>query len=499
MRSYPERQQPARSFIIPAWAFAVIACCLAAVLSLLFLDAKSFWLDEAESVNFADPSRHLGQVGLADGGNFALYYLLLHVWLRFGSSDAYVRILSVIPAVIAVACIYILGRRLFGTRAGTIAAFALALNPFFIAYAQEARGYSLLLLLSIISTLFFVRLVQQRGSRLDVLLYVIASVLMVYTHLLGIFVLAAHAVALLFFDKHLVPWRTIALAAVSIAVLLVPLAYFAYRHGAAGIAWIPPLSAGTVFEFLKTFAGGFPLLILYILLAGYAVAEAFRARASHASSEVASLGLVFAWLIVPIALTAIFSILITPMFVPRYLIVTLAPLTLFAGAVLGRIRGPVLLATVGIVFVVLSTRALWHYYLYEPKDDWRGVAAYVLSHSQSGDIVFCNPPWTVVPLRHAIDRLRRVEPSPLLVERTPLNSNRTLNPHSPEIRAFLDNLTSHPRVWLIVSTRHGLAHGFQNNLSAQASIIEDTLKQHKRLSVERSFVAIDARLYSERQ
>jgi len=486
------------TFNVPPWTFAAIASCLAGVLALLFLDAKSFWLDEAASVKYADPHRSLAQVGLADGGQFAVYYLMLHMWLRFGTSDAYVRVLSVIPAVLAVACIFILGRQLFGTRSGAIAAFALALNPFFIAFAQEARGYSLLLLASIVSTLFFVRLVQRAGSSVDLLSYVAASVLMMYTHLFGIFVLAAQAAALPFFDRRSMQWRRMAIAAVAIVVLLLPLAYSAYRHGAPSIDWIPQVTPKNVLGVFETLAGGLPLLLLYITLALYGVFRVFRNRADGAVPDGAAVGLVLTWLLVPVVLAIIFSELVKPIVVARYFIVCLAPLALFAGAILGRVRNPATFAAVSFLFVMLSALGLWHYYFHTPKEDWRGAAGYILAHSQPYDVVVCDPWWTVMALRHAIDRAPGVEGSPILVGHSILNPHNELDPRSMRARSLVATLNRHPRVWLILS-EHDLSERFQHNLSAQTAMVEDALRSHKRLSVQRTFYSVDVRLYSERR
>src|SRR2546425_3307417 len=118
---------------------------LAAGLGFLRLGAKSGWLDEAESVAHA----RLGVRSLLhvlDGGdpNMGLYYVLLHFWIRiFGESESAVRGLSVLFGVLAVPAIYLVGARLFGRAAGLVAALLLAVNAFFIQYAQEARSYSL--------------------------------------------------------------------------------------------------------------------------------------------------------------------------------------------------------------------------------------------------------------------------------------------------------------------------------------------------------------------
>jgi uncharacterized membrane protein len=104
--------------------------------------------------------------------------------------------LSVIFAALAVPIIYLLGSRLFGTAAGTVAALVLAANAFFVQYAQEARAYSLVVLLVTLSSYFFVAELEQPSVRTRVA-YVLASALAVYAHYFTFFVLVAQLVTLL--------------------------------------------------------------------------------------------------------------------------------------------------------------------------------------------------------------------------------------------------------------------------------------------------------------
>ncbi|MBF2084362.1 glycosyltransferase family 39 protein [Thermoleptolyngbya sp. C42_A2020_037] len=74
-----------------------------------------------------------------------LYFLLAHGWTKlWGSSIVAVRSLSVLFSLISLALIGRLASQLFNSApAGAIATTLLALSPFFVSYAQEARPYSL--------------------------------------------------------------------------------------------------------------------------------------------------------------------------------------------------------------------------------------------------------------------------------------------------------------------------------------------------------------------
>jgi hypothetical protein len=72
----------------------------------------------------------------------ALYYGLLRLWVRLGTDESTVRLLSVLPDLATVPVLYVLENR-FGTRVGLSSALLLAINGYNIQYAQEARSYSL--------------------------------------------------------------------------------------------------------------------------------------------------------------------------------------------------------------------------------------------------------------------------------------------------------------------------------------------------------------------
>src|ERR1017187_10639841 len=73
---------------------------LGAVLRLIALGHKSFWLDEIASVVIVRmPGDSFWSWVWHSEGNMALYYVMLRPWLHFGLSEASVRMLSVLPGI----------------------------------------------------------------------------------------------------------------------------------------------------------------------------------------------------------------------------------------------------------------------------------------------------------------------------------------------------------------------------------------------------------------
>src|SRR6478672_2295135 len=87
-----------------------------------------------------------------------LYYVLAWAWSKlFGTGEAGLRSLSALFGAITIPLAYLIGREVWDRRAGLITTAMVAVNPMLIWYSQEARAYSLLVLLCAASLLFFLR------------------------------------------------------------------------------------------------------------------------------------------------------------------------------------------------------------------------------------------------------------------------------------------------------------------------------------------------------
>jgi hypothetical protein len=112
------------------------------------IGAKSLWIDEAFSVWVARQPLAAGLSWLVRIDQHPpLSYALLHLWLRLGDGPAVLRLLSALASTLNIPVLYALGARLAGRKVGLLAAAVLALSPFHVYLAQEARMYALLSLL----------------------------------------------------------------------------------------------------------------------------------------------------------------------------------------------------------------------------------------------------------------------------------------------------------------------------------------------------------------
>ena len=113
------------------------------------IGSKGLWLDEAFSVwlGWQPVGEMLGWLMRIDQ-HPPLYYLLLHFWMALGDDAAAVRALSALLGTLTIPVVYLLSRRLADDddKVGLLAALILAVSPFHVRFAQEARMYTLLTL-----------------------------------------------------------------------------------------------------------------------------------------------------------------------------------------------------------------------------------------------------------------------------------------------------------------------------------------------------------------
>lgn len=148
-----------------------------------------------------------------------LYFVLARLWVQhLGSSIAILRSLSVICSLVALPCLYWVCWELFRSPpVGWLAVALLSVSPFYAAYAQEARPYSLWTLTILLSSALLLRSLRLNQSLLWTG-YAIALVIGFYTSLLSILVAVGQGLYV-FIIKG---WRTEArayLVATSVAAI----------------------------------------------------------------------------------------------------------------------------------------------------------------------------------------------------------------------------------------------------------------------------------------
>jgi uncharacterized membrane protein len=137
-----------------------------------------------------------------------LYFLMARFWVQwFGDSPGIIRSLSALISLLAFPCIYWLCRELFSSSlVGWVAIALIAVSPFQVLYAQEARPYSLWIVAILLSSTALLRAMRLGNRDTKTLIsswgiYAATLTLGIYTQLFFALVAIGHGIYLLAIEK----------------------------------------------------------------------------------------------------------------------------------------------------------------------------------------------------------------------------------------------------------------------------------------------------------
>jgi mannosyltransferase len=331
-----------------------------------------YWLDEITTVTRSSlPFWDMIADSLAHH-HLPSYFMITSVLASFGTTEAILRIPSVIFGSASCAVLFLIGRQLGGWRAGLIAGMLLALSPLQVQYGQEARSYSFVICMMAIGLLGLVELARDpraaaapwrdpSARHAPWVLYTLGTLAALNVLSVAFFwLISANLAALaIAFDarvdrrRFLLRW----LAAQAI-VLAFTLPWFVamtiFTHGYMGNAtnWVPALTLrhffSTIsslylmrtsrlisFQLLPAAIPGFGAAIVVFAAMGLAylqrqpVAGAFQRGTTPGLSRTMLSALAIAAFVPP--LTILLISFVKPLWMPRYLLWSSVPFLLFVG------------------------------------------------------------------------------------------------------------------------------------------------------------------------
>ena len=344
------------------------------------LAAQSLWSDEDITLDRA--AQPLGELLSSLPVEHApLYFALMRLWTRLaGASDLALRYPSLAFGVLAIPLVAFMAARFSGRRTALVAAAVVAVNPFMVWYGQEARMYTLVAALGLLSLAAVYRAEGTRRAAWWVAAG-IAAALCVYTHYYGalvVLVLGSWALLDIARDGR-GAWRGWLIAAAAGAIAFTP-----WLGRAARVAQFPgwredqdlsQLVRGAVASWAAGTGFAAPPVSwttwLYVLLAvgGLAV---LLFRAVNGPGRKTSLRLLLFAVVPGLVVAAL--LLRNPDFHPRYYFAALPALYLVVAV--GASAGPRPLTALLTFLLVLGAAAPLHRLYSDPaaqKQDYRAV------------------------------------------------------------------------------------------------------------------------------
>ncbi|MEV4626048.1 glycosyltransferase family 39 protein [Micromonospora sp. NPDC049523] len=441
---------------------------LTLAITLVQIDRAPLWRDELATWSAASrPTGDLLRLAANIDGVAVAYYLFMHGWIElFGDSVTALRLPAALSLAGAAALVAVLGGRLFGGQVGLIAGLLFAVLPSTSRYGQEARPYALATLFAVLATLLLVRALDRPGWWRWTG-YAAALVGLGLSHLLATSLVLGHAVAVLLawrqqHERRLWRWP---LALVPAILVLAPLARLGRDQQTRQLNWVRPptltdlpdlpgdlLQNGTV--------GG-------LLVGLAAIGLVTRGRWGVA------LG---ACVLLPAALLYVGGLL-TPLWVPRYLLFTAPFACLLAAGTLAplRLRWAVpIVALAGLLGAPAQANLRrTHETPRSAPIDYPAATRIIGAHQQPGDGIVYSPrdPRAFLDIA-VLYYLGEHHPRDVLAVEGPVAAATLDTPECPRPATCLTGVT---RVWLLTRGKHG-SDPLAAASPAKATALRDTFR-----------------------
>jgi len=265
------------------------------------------------------------------------YYTIIEILYRFAPhTEIVTRLVSILFYLLTVWMAYLLAKRFKGRTFGFLSAAVVAVNPIFFTYAFEARNYTMFAFAATASVYFLLGL-SEKFNKKNAILFVIFTLLGMYTHYYMLFVLAAEGLFILISLRNIF-WKMIGLYAIVILLFLPWIPFLFGQIKSAGQSyWIGSINIRTHYEALMRILSGEHENIfrpfLFWLSCGLLVVGLLH-HMLRRKFERAYI-LIWLWALVPFFLAALpglkigeFKLPFRPIFFWRYLIGSSVPLSL---------------------------------------------------------------------------------------------------------------------------------------------------------------------------
>ena len=393
---------PSRRLAIPLALCVVLV--LGAALRLHGLTNQSLWTDELDSWRQSDQSS-LADVldrGVRPDVHPPGYQIFLYfVMEAFGDSEIALRLPSAIIGILTILAVYLLGVYIYTPKEGLLAAALMAALWAPLYYSQEARSYSMLLLLSILSSLAWFRMARdvQLESQLrwsSVALYVLVATVTCYVHYYGLLLIFLQGLySVIAFARLRKALIRAGVAWGAILVLYTPWLPDLFADLSISETWIPKPTLLSLLSY-AWFLFGRSLVLIVLAVEAVSLLTWTRIRAARFPKR-RPLGqrlldptfILFMWLIVPVFAVFFKSLVSTSVFSERNLIICLpAAYLLLAHSLFvlpGSIRINPTLVSIGAILLTMGLAAevifRLDYYSGVHKRQYRETVQHVVNHS----------------------------------------------------------------------------------------------------------------------
>lgn len=388
------------------WLVGILV--LASILRFFHLSHESAWADEISTLSVTNPNDSfytvINNVNLKEGFPY-IYFLMMKVFNSISYSVLTPRLFSAILGIASVYWIYKLGKILFSSNAGHIAAFILAINQFAILTSQEARPYSLYMLFVIVSFYYLVSFIKIPTTK-NAVLYGLAAGLLLNTSFYGILNVGSQGLILIFYwflvdkankFKYL---KDLILAAIIILLFFIPNYFKLQTLLGFASGWIPEPNNDSLGAIFRELMGKSEILsLLFLVFTIFFFVKLFQEEVKTKYNDlidnkiVFGFVILFSWTIVFLSVMYVKSYLDTSILLHRYFISLLPMIILLIAASISFISNKAVMiasvATVGL-FMLINLIVVHKYYQNLRNTQYEELTDFAIVNNTEKDVIYTN-------------------------------------------------------------------------------------------------------------
>jgi hypothetical protein len=290
------------------------------------LGAQPLWFDESISVKAT--LLHFGHIKHISewDNNPPFYYYCLWVWTKiFGISEFAVRSLSVVLMSLSASLLFVLLKKNSNYLISLSASLLFTFNDYIFQYSQEARAYSLVVMLVILSSIIFFNLINKYNVW-NILLLGLINFLIIYTHYIAGLVLLFQLLFIVFFYRNILKQFLLSILLTFGFILLrftkKQVLNILSFNGAGKTFWLRKSDVQGLWETLQLFFGGQIMCYVLLTLLFCAFIFFFTRRKKEISTQ--NDLIIYSMLMGPVMILFLYFLgYLKPIFLDRYLIFTI--------------------------------------------------------------------------------------------------------------------------------------------------------------------------------
>jgi mannosyltransferase len=358
------------------------------------IDFNSIWLDEGSTFSFSHPSKSFMDIwALTASGEFnpPLFHWIEHIMLvAFGSTEIVLRFMPCVFGTLAIPVVYFIGKEIYSERVGIVSAFLVTISAFHVYYSQEARAYTLLMLIMSLFIYFYIKYKKTNSWKYAALVGVCAS-LGYWTHFWSLVVIAPIFVFMMVDvvkKKNKESFIPIGIASGIAIISTLPLTsvmVFLFNNRISTPSQWGMKDINLLIQYFSWIGyNNIITIAIFLLLIGMGFVIFYKLQKTLAIELGATCAFV---LVVSVAISHTIPML------PRYMITLFPILYVVSGMAIVSLYvnyRKVAYLTLAIILIV-GGLSLHTYYTTYTRENWKGYASELSKNTQGGDVIIVLP------------------------------------------------------------------------------------------------------------